>query len=101
GVRELEESVKLSKQGLLELAYLGHGYAVAGRKLDARTILSEFQRLGTQRPVPPQYVALIYAGLGELDDAFTWLDRAAAERSVQAWLLPDPRWDPLRDDARY
>ena len=101
GVRELEESVKLSKQGLLERAYLGHAYAVAGRTLDARTIVKEFQRLGTERPVPPQYIALIYAGLGELDDAFTWLDRAATERSMQAWLLPDPRWDPLRGDARF
>jgi len=44
-------------------------------------------------------VALIYAGLGDKDRAFEWLDRAYEARDMGLVLLKvDPPLDPLRSD---
>jgi hypothetical protein len=48
------------------------------------------------------YIAVVYAGLGERDQALRYLERADEERStVLAYLLIDPRLAPLRDEARF
>ena len=47
-------------------------------------------------------IGVLHAGLGQLDEAFEWLHRAAKKRS---WILFDlkvsPWFDPLRSDPRY
>jgi len=40
------------------------------------------------RYVPPEYIALVYEGLGERDRALTWFEKAYAERSMNVWMLP-------------
>jgi hypothetical protein len=46
-------------------------------------------------------MALVYAGLGEREAVFEWLDKAYAARDVHLIFLPvDPKWDPYRADAR-
>jgi hypothetical protein len=53
--------------------------------------------------VAPYNVAVIYAGLGEKDKAFDWLNRAYDDRSylLAAYLNTDSRLDNLRTDARF
>jgi len=47
-------------------------------------------------------VALVYAALGDKEQAFAWLDKAFAERSHWLmWLRLDPRWKTLRGDPRF
>jgi hypothetical protein len=46
-------------------------------------------------------MALVYAGLGQRDSAFEWLDRAYAARDVHLVFLADPKWDPFREDPRF
>ncbi len=47
-------------------------------------------------------LALIYAGLGERDATFEWLERAYAARDVHLICLPvDAKWDAYRDDPRF
>jgi hypothetical protein len=47
-------------------------------------------------------VALVYAGLGEKEQAFAFLNKAFDERSHWlVWLRLDPRWDNLRSDPRF
>jgi len=47
-------------------------------------------------------VALVYAGLGETEQAFAWLNKAYEERSNWlVWLKSDPRWAPLKSDKRF
>ena len=81
---------------------LGHLYAILGKKREALTLLNELKQLAAQEFVPATSVALIYAGLGEKDEAFAWLEKAYEERSFQLqWLNVEPRWDSLRSDPRF
>jgi TolB-like protein/Tfp pilus assembly protein PilF len=81
------------------LAYVGHGLAVSGKRSEARKVLDECQR---SKSAPPWALATLYTGLGEKDQAFAWLDKAAEERFViLASIKADPVFDSLRSDPRY
>ncbi len=86
----------------LSMAGLGHVYAVSGKKSEARAVLDELKQLSGEQYVLPPSIALIYAGLGEKDQAFAWLEKGYEERSFQMqWLNVEPRWDSLRSDPRF
>jgi serine/threonine-protein kinase len=81
---------------------LGHAYGLSGKKAEARAVLDELQRTLRQQYVPADSIALVYAGLGEKDQAFTWLEKAYQEHAFKmAWLKVDPQWDSLRSDPRF
>jgi len=95
-------SLKGGSEWSLARVGLGHVYAVMGKKSEARQSLDELKQLSAQEYVPATSVALVYAGLGEKDHAFGWLEKACEERSFQMqWLKIDPRWDVLRSDPRF
>jgi tetratricopeptide (TPR) repeat protein len=84
------------------LALLGHLYAVTGRQAAAREIITHLQKISESKYVPSVYVALIYIGLGDKDQAFVWLDKAYEERCDYLVYLPtDPMADPIRGDPRF
>jgi hypothetical protein len=65
-------------------------------------VLKTLQAIARERYVPPYAVALVYAGLGERDAVFEWLDRAYAARDVHLIFLPvDAKWDEYRRDPRF
>jgi TolB-like protein/DNA-binding winged helix-turn-helix (wHTH) protein/Flp pilus assembly protein TadD len=83
-------------------AGLGHVYGVSGKKSEARRLLDELKHLSAQEYVPAPNIALIYAGLGEKDQAFAWLNKGYEDRSFQMqWIKIEPRWDSLRSDPRF
>lgn len=52
--------------------------------------------------MPPYDLGVIYAGLGELDRAFSLLDESVTTNDSQGMILPvDPRLDALRGDPRF
>ena len=84
---------------------LAHAYAVKGDAAEARKLLHELEAL-TQKPdapyIPSLYMASVYTGLGDLDRAFAYLDKAADERcEYLIYLQREPMADPLRPDARF
>ena len=84
------------------LAALGQAYALSGNKSEAVKSIEQMREWSKQRYVSPHSVALVYAGLGETDLAFEWLEKAIEVRSEHmGWLKVDPRVDPLRADARF
>jgi len=84
------------------LALLGHLYAVSGQQAAARNIISQLQQMSKGRYVPSLYIAMVYTGLGDKDEAFAWLDKAYAERCEYLVYLPtEPVADPLRSDPRF
>jgi serine/threonine-protein kinase len=81
---------------------LGHVYGVSGKKAEALAVLDQLKQTSRQEYVPADSIALVYAGLGEKDQAFTWLEKAYDEHAFKmAWLKVDPQWDSLRSDPRF
>lgn len=101
-IAEFQKAVALSGNDPIQIAILGHGYAVAGRPGEAQKVINELLELSRQKYFPPYFIALIYAGLGEKDTAFTWLEKVFAERSADLTVLKaEPMFDPLRSDPRF
>ena len=100
-IADFQKGVKLSGSPLM-LALLGHAYGVSGKRAEAQQVLSELQDLQGRQYVSPYTVAAIYAGLGEKDQAFKWLEKANDERDI--WLMNlkvDPVFSKLRADRRF
>src|SRR5216684_731696 len=86
----------------LGIAGLGRAYAMAGKRNEAQKELAELQELSKQRYVSPGLFALIYAAVGDKDQAFAWLEKAVAEHDLfTARLKVDQRFDSLRLDPRF
>jgi tetratricopeptide (TPR) repeat protein len=74
----------------------------AGQTEAARRILIEIEEHAVNSYVPPFYLAMIAANLGDKDAAFAWLEKAYQERSGwMPWLKLEPLLESLRTDARF
>ncbi len=83
------------------LAGLGYCHAASGLAAKANACLDALTALAGHRYVAPVNLALVYIGLGDKDQAFTWLEKACDDHSQ--WLSEirvDPAFDPLRSDPR-
>jgi TolB-like protein/tetratricopeptide (TPR) repeat protein len=85
------------------MAVQGYLYAKSGRPGDATNVLAEFDELLRQGRYASGYaIAVVYAGLGDRERVFSYLDAAYRERSHWlVWLKRDPRWNQVRSDARF
>lgn len=100
-IGDFQKGVKLSGSPLM-LALLGHAYAASGQKAAAQDVIKELRDMQGHRYVSPYTIAAIYAGLGEKDQAFKWLDKAEEGRDI--WLMNlkvDPVFKSLRSDQRF
>ena len=77
-------------------------YARLNRPDDARKILAELVQTSNDRYFPADSIASIYVALGDYDEAFRWLDRAAEEHSATLHHVACAReFRALRPDSRY
>ena len=84
------------------LALLGHVYAASGKRNEASKMLDQLKEIAKQRYVPAYSFAIVYAGLGEKDQAFQWLERSYQDRAFEMTSLKvDPLVDNLRSDPRF
>ncbi len=84
------------------LALLGNVYAASGRRDEALRILDQLKQLSKQRFVYAYGIALVYAGLGDKDQAFQWLEKSLQDHEARINRLKvDPFFDSLRSDPRY
>jgi len=82
------------------LGWLGLALGVCGRKDEARAVLQLFQQCGHY--TLPTNFAHVYLGLGEMDAAFEWLDRAVEERDQLIMpILSYAHYNPIRQDPRF
>ncbi len=98
----LEKAVELSKRDGEKLRYLGYGFAIEGKRVQAYAILKELEEKYVKKEANGRDVASVYAGLGEKDNAFEWLEKdfqtKAGEFLPMTWEIP---FESLRDDPRY
>jgi len=96
-------AVELSGGSMLMLGWLGLGLGQAGRADEALDVLAQLRAAADRQVyVPPTSFAWTYLGLGDVDNTFTWLDRAVEVRdrmmvAIQSYWF----FDPLRDDPRF
>jgi len=87
---------------VVTIAGMGHAYGEWGHQVEAKQVLVRLNQMAREKYVTPYGVALVYAGLGDKDQAFAALNKAVAGRSHWlVWLNRDPRWDRIRSDPRF
>ncbi len=101
-IAEYQQTLSVSKNPTIEV-WLGHAYAVSGKKDKAQKILAELQKRHKREPNWFYEIALIYAGLGEREQAFAWLEKAYEnkEEASLALLKVEPMLDSLRSEPRF
>jgi len=101
-VAALARAHELSGGSPFTLGFLALVSGRAGRAEEARALLAGAAEAATSAYVPPSTFAFGYAGLGEWDDAFVWLERAIDGRDPLVMPIKTyPFLAPARGDARY
>jgi len=99
---EFEKAVALSGRDPYYVSFLGYGQARAGNRVEAEKLIAELKELSKRRFIPSSFVALVYVGLGDKDQAFAWLEKAYEEREMRMIVLKaSPTYDSLRSEPRF
>jgi TolB-like protein/Tfp pilus assembly protein PilF len=101
-ISPLEKVVAGSKRTIDAFGVLVMAYAQAGRRTHALRLLGELKRRQQTSYVPAGAFVNAYLGLGDYEQTFAWLERAAQERSnILEYVKVHPFFDPLRGDPRF
>jgi serine/threonine-protein kinase len=101
-VMAAEKAIELAKRSGVTLGSLGYVYAAAGRRTEALAVVKELENKYARKEAIGIDLATVYAGLGDKDKAFEWLERDFQTRNGK---LGSIRWtvtlNNLRDDPRF
>lgn len=100
--RVLRETVTMPGAGTYTSASLGYALARAGRRDEALVLLAELEAHAAIGYVSPVAFATILLGLGDVERAIDWSERAYDDR--RGWLAyvnVNPLMDPMRGHPRF
>jgi TolB-like protein/Flp pilus assembly protein TadD len=100
-IANMERAVDLSNRASFTLVNLGYGYGVTGKRKEALAIVKELEEKYARKQSNGRYVASVYAGLGEKDKAFEWLEKDYQSKADLTWIRWEIPYETLRDDPRY
>jgi TolB-like protein/Flp pilus assembly protein TadD len=101
-IPEYQKAVELSQNNPTSLAALGCAYGYSGNREKPRNILATLREASKIHYVSAFDMAAVFAGMGEKDNAFHWLEKAYSERESQmAFLGITRRMNGVRSDPRY
>ncbi len=84
------------------MSFLGYALAKTGKRAEAAEIARELEEKHKKRGATVQNLAVVYAGLGDKDRAFQWLEKNFSEHSGELGRIRwYPPFDLLRGDPRY
>jgi eukaryotic-like serine/threonine-protein kinase len=99
-IASLQRAAELS--GPRDSAQLAYMYGAIGQRAEARLIMQRLLDTRAERYLPPFHIAMAYAGLGEADEAFRWLEEAFEQRdSFMDGLAVTMGFDAIRSDPRF
>jgi tetratricopeptide (TPR) repeat protein len=102
GIEQLQAAVEYSQADPLMIAQLAYGQAEAGRFPVAEALLSKIESHNSQVPQPAYHIGLTKLALGNVNEAFNWLEYACQQCSHWILFVPiDPRVDILRGTRRF
>jgi TolB-like protein/Tfp pilus assembly protein PilF len=101
-IDEMKRAVTLSGRSMETLTGLAQAYGAAGMRDEMQDVVDELNEQARHRYVSAYNMSRVYAASGDVELAFTWLDRAYQERNpdlieVQA----EPVFDRIRADPRF
>ncbi|MCX6302482.1 MAG: FlgO family outer membrane protein [Bacteroidia bacterium] len=85
-------------------AYLALAYSKTNQNDQAQKIIGKLAAMSkvTTAGSPDYFTGWYYSGIGQIDSAFIWLEKAFRNRSFQlGWLKTDPVFNSLKSDGRY
>src|SRR5271154_5262356 len=99
-VAELQKAVRLSGGSPICIADLARAYVASGKMNEAEKLLSDLEKSSNASFTNAPHIAMIYASMGDHEQAMHWLERAYEERFNPSILLR-AGFDPLRSDPRF
>jgi TolB-like protein/Tfp pilus assembly protein PilF len=101
-IASLQNAVTISGDRPFVMAELGRVYAQSKKKAEARKILKVFDSKAKESYISPLSRAKIHLGLGDTEEAFSWIEKAFEERSVRLpYVLLDPQFEYLHSHSRF
>lgn len=100
--RVLRETIQMPEAGSYSRATLAYALARGGKEEEARSILERLLAEHEREYVSPVGIATINVGLGDIESAVEWTEKAYAER--RGWLCyvrVNPLMDPMRGHPRF
>jgi tetratricopeptide (TPR) repeat protein len=84
------------------LYILGQAHLAAGRFGETQKTIEELLELGQKAYVSAYNIGTLYMGIGDIDKAFDWLEKAVDQHATYVLMIPTlPGFDPLRTHPRY
>ena len=97
---EYQKFISIEGESTTTQIYIGYAYAMSGKRNEALAILDKLKT--TKEPVSSAELAILYAGLGEKEEAVAALEQAVAAHDPQMqYLRVEPHYDSLRSDPRF
>lgn len=101
-IRNCRRALDMVPDSQVILATCGHAYGAAGRRREALALLARLQKTAEKAYVDPWYLSGPYDGVGDIDHAIEYLQRAYNERSASLYMLKVVLFsDRLRSDPRF
>jgi tetratricopeptide (TPR) repeat protein len=99
-IATFEKAIGMGETSFLA-GFLARVYALSGDQERAHSLINETIGRAQDHYISPYSIALAFDGLGDLDSAFTWFEKAYDE--YDEWfnfISQDRRLDGLRNDPR-
>lgn len=102
-IPEYQKAIELAGGYPAATVALAHAYAAVGKRKEAQKILRDLERESKKMADSPYTMATVYAGLGENEKAFEYLQRAYSQKSLEfiSYFKSDVLLDSLRPDPRF
>jgi TolB-like protein len=102
-IAEFQKAIQLSGgRPFGYLDYLGHAYAVSGKRSEAEAIMAEIHARTNPADAYGFSGIATLVGLGEKEQTLKAMEKSFRKGAEDLmWLKVDPRIDPLRDDPRF
>jgi len=103
-VREMETGARLDSGLAVRQAQLAYVYGTSGDRARAQAVLDALRRRAKTEKVRPFAFVFAEMGMGNIDAALTWLERAVDEHDIgltSSFFVDDRIWNPIRSDPRF
>ncbi|MGI9264873.1 MAG: hypothetical protein ACR2QU_08080 [Gammaproteobacteria bacterium] len=97
-IERLEKAIELDPDTPYNHSGLAYAHAMIGNETEARILLENAE----EQRWPLVEISLVHANLGDIDEAFAYLNQALEDRPTGLhYVAADPAADPMRNDPRW